>query len=884
MSRDASARLITALADRYRIEHELGVGGMATVYLAHDVKHDRKVAVKVLKPELAAVIGAGRFVVEIKTTAALQHPYILPLFDSGEADGFLYYVMPFIDGETLRAKLDRETQLGVDEAVRLTIAVAEALDYAHRQGVIHRDIKPENILLQDGRPMVADFGIALAVSAAAGGRMTETGLSLGTPHYMSPEQATAEKEITARSDQYALASVCYEMLGGEPPHMGNSAQQIIMKIIAEPAAPVTKLRKAVPPHVEAAVAKALEKLPADRFESSKAFATALGDPAFRYGTGGAVFAAASPSRARSRAGIAAIALATAAAGLAIGLIVRTPRDGVRDLGLPTTAPMNVGDQSKAFVLARDGSFFVYRTSRDGQSSLWLRRTDGPDARAIPGTDGVDGQPMLSPDGTRIAFTVGNELRVTSVAGGPVKVIAQQSGAVAGRWISEREILIDQNDFMRLTWVDPDNGPVRSVDMGYCVQQRLLATSRQLLCGGGGEGFASVRAPDRPSEVLAFRRAGSTSGAESLLLGADFQVVDDDYLVYMARDGTLTGTRILDWATRTVGRSVALVPGVRRNIYTGIGQFELADDGTLAYVPGVNATVGQLIRVGRDRRVAPLLVEAGAYLTYSMSPDGQRLAAAVEGVQQKELRVYELSSGSSQTVDRGLEVFGVAWSPDGRHLAYWYERDVADRSLVYRELDSPAPARTLFRPSPGNRDAGVVSGFLSPDSLLMSVTGPGFPALLINPTVDPPRLDSLALSAFFMRISPDRRWIAIQGEDGIRLMPWPAMNQQWLVDAKGAEPLWRSATELAFQSIATQQRGIINQVRINGAEGNPVGPKESILNDPRFIDTSGWSYAFAPNGDLLYLQAPPDYQNRAYYVRTVPRWTAAMKRMVDEANR
>jgi serine/threonine protein kinase len=237
-----ASRLSAALADRYRIEHELGAGGMATVYLAQDLKHDRQVAIKVLKPELAAVLGADRFVQEIKTTAALQHPHILPLFDSGSADGFLYYVMPYIEGETLRAKLDREKQLGVDEAVKITTEVADALDYAHRHGVIHRDIKPENILLHDGRPMVADFGIALAVSAAAGGRMTETGLSLGTPHYMSPEQATAEKDITARSDVYSLASVLYEMLTGNPPHTGSSAQQIIMKIVTDTARPVTEFR------------------------------------------------------------------------------------------------------------------------------------------------------------------------------------------------------------------------------------------------------------------------------------------------------------------------------------------------------------------------------------------------------------------------------------------------------------------------------------------------------------------------------------------------------------------------------------------------------------------------------------------------------------------
>ena len=286
---DILARLTAALADRYRIERELGQGGMATVYLAEDLKHKRKVALKVLKPELAAVLGAERFVQEITTTAALQHPHILPLFDSGSAgqggsgSEFLYYVMPFIDGETLRGKLDRETQLGIEESVRIASDVASALHYAHEHGVIHRDIKPENILLHDGRPMVADFGIALAVSAAAGGRMTETGLSLGTPHYMSPEQATAEKEISARSDVYSLGSVLYEMLTGEPPHMGNSAQQIIMKIIAEDAQAVTRLRKSVPRNVAAAVAKSLEKLPADRFESAKAFADALGNAGFTHG-------------------------------------------------------------------------------------------------------------------------------------------------------------------------------------------------------------------------------------------------------------------------------------------------------------------------------------------------------------------------------------------------------------------------------------------------------------------------------------------------------------------------------------------------------------------------------------------------------------------------
>src|SRR6476646_10357906 len=224
---DHAERLRAALAGHYDVAHELGAGGMATVYLAQDLKHNRKVAIKVLRPELAAVIGAERFVREIRTIAALQHPHILGLIDSGEVQGTAYYVMPFVDGESLRDRLTREKQLPIADAVWIASEIASALDYAHRHGVIHRDIKPENILLHDGQALVADFGIALAVTQAGGTRMTETGMSLGTPHYMSPEQAMGERDITARSDVYALGCVTYEMLIGDPPFTGSTAQAIV---------------------------------------------------------------------------------------------------------------------------------------------------------------------------------------------------------------------------------------------------------------------------------------------------------------------------------------------------------------------------------------------------------------------------------------------------------------------------------------------------------------------------------------------------------------------------------------------------------------------------------------------------------------------------------
>jgi tetratricopeptide (TPR) repeat protein len=300
-----------ALADRYQLVGEIGAGGMATVYLAHDIRHDRKVAIKVLRPELGAVLGAERFLSEIKVTANLQHPNLLPLFDSGEANGLLYYVMPFVEGETLRAKLERETQLPVDEVTRIVGLLASALDFAHQQGVVHRDLKPENILMQAGQPMIADFGISLAVKNAGGARITQTGLSLGTPHYMSPEQATGEKNVDARSDQYSLAAVAYEMLVGEPPHNGPNSQAIIARLMTEKPRSARQTRESVPQSMDDALMRALSKLPADRFASCGDFAAA-----FR-ATGHTTATTAGRMAQKSSAGIwagAAIVLVALAAG------------------------------------------------------------------------------------------------------------------------------------------------------------------------------------------------------------------------------------------------------------------------------------------------------------------------------------------------------------------------------------------------------------------------------------------------------------------------------------------------------------------------------------------------------------------------------------------
>ena len=274
----AVAQLSAALADRYRIERELGAGGMATVYLAQDLKHDRKVAIKVMRPEVSAELAGDRFLREIRTTANLQHPHIVPVFDSGSAEGQLYFVMPLIEGETLRQRLEREGPLPIDEAIRLVRELAEALQYAHEAGILHRDLKPENVMLSRGHALLADFGIARTAESDGDDRLTRTGSSVGTPAYMSPEQATGERELQPSSDVYGLGAILFELLTGERPFTGATAQAILVKQFTSEAPLVRTLRGDAPAGCETAVARALASDPDQRFATAAAFAAALSGP------------------------------------------------------------------------------------------------------------------------------------------------------------------------------------------------------------------------------------------------------------------------------------------------------------------------------------------------------------------------------------------------------------------------------------------------------------------------------------------------------------------------------------------------------------------------------------------------------------------------------
>lgn len=415
---DLIAQLQEALADHYRLDRELGQGGMATVYLAQDLKHGRKVAVKVLRPELAAVLGAERFLQEIKTTAALQHPHILPLFDSGQAEGFLYYIMPYVSGETLRDTLTREKQLALDEAVKIAAEVADALDYAHRHGVIHRDIKPENILLQDGRPVVADFGIARALGMAGEERLTTAGISVGTPLYMSPEQAAAEREIDGRCDVYSLGCVLYEMLAGQPPYTGASAQAILAKKLKEPLPKVSVVRETVPPWIEELLAKSLARSPADRFRTAGEFAAALAHPE--------MMTAARPSprrRGRSHGGErvgAAVGLVLAVAAVAAA-VVQSLRPKIIDIAVSEITQV----------------------------------TNDP---------GIEFQPAISPDGKEVAYVAGPPFAwhlfvrsATSVAGGAAVRLGDSSAYSESypAWSPDGQLVRFQRcrDMARCEWRD-----------------------------------------------------------------------------------------------------------------------------------------------------------------------------------------------------------------------------------------------------------------------------------------------------------------------------------------------------------------------------------------------------------------------------------------------
>ena len=702
---DPAIRLNVALKGRYRIERELGEGGMATVYLADDLKHERKVALKVLKPELAAVVGGERFLAEIKTTANLQHPHILALFDSGEADGFVFYVMPFVEGESLRDRLDREKQLGVQDSVAITQKVADALDYAHEHGVVHRDIKPGNILLSErGEPLVADFGIALAVAQAGAGRITETGLSLGTPHYMSPEQATGDRDVDPRSDVFALGCVLYEMLAGQPPFAAPTAQAVLVQILTSDAPSITSVRRTVAPHVAAALAQALEKLPADRFTSAAEFGAALGDPSFTYQARPRASVAATTPEALApspqakgidrRAVSAVTVVAVAALGLAAwGWLRPVPPQ------LPITlSSIDLGDFSLRYLgellVSPDGSRFALVGVNPPYENLYWRNADEEDFRIISGTERANFT-SFSPDGQSLVFGTRALplLQRVAISGGAPQPVATLPGtSTAGvHWGDDDNIVFTVTGGRGLYRVPATGG-----DPEMLLEASTLVRNPRLLPGGRAVIYTdpvslSTHLLDLDEDSVRVVRAGAI----------DAVYVETGHLLYADVSGTLWVVAFDLREGEVVGEPVTLFDGLTKPV-DHFARFSASRNGTLVYGAGLFTGAGgaeRLLVVDLEGTEEPLLLPPRNINQVNSSPDGQSVVYTSfdEGDRRPDIYTYNVVLG---TTPRQLTFEGVngnpVFSPDGSRVVFGSNRDGTDGlDLFVKTLDDESPPTSVI---------------------------------------------------------------------------------------------------------------------------------------------------------------------------------------------
>ncbi|MCH7876345.1 MAG: serine/threonine-protein kinase, partial [Gemmatimonadetes bacterium] len=790
---------------------ELGAGGMATVYLAEDLKHRRKVAVKVLRPELAALLGAERFLKEIEVTANLQHPHILPLHDSGEADGFLYYVMPCVVGESLREKLNREKQLSIEETLEITKAVASALDYAHRHEVIHRDIKPENILLHEGQPMVADFGIALAISAAGGNRLTETGLSLGTPHYMSPEQAMGDRELDARSDVYSLACVTYEMLAGEPPHTGPTAQAIVAKVLTEKPQRLAGQRDTVPPHVDATVHKALEKLPADRFTTARQFAEALTDARMAPAAATLPSTQAVPTVSGAAAWRAlgkwmvVLALIFMGVGAALVWVLKpTPQPVVTRFTVPVEGghEMFLGLWPR-LALSPDGRTLVYHA----QGRLHVRRLDRFESEPLDGTEGAE-IPFFSPDGQWIGFAQG-ALKKVSVTGGPVTEIMNATADFGASWGGDGTIVYASGIGSSGLWRIPASGGVP--ERITTVIDSVLETAHiwpQSLAAGKLVLFTVVGPSGGRVDAKIALKDLETGERKTVIEGATYgRYVPTGHIVYVRVAGS-TGTIFavpFDLARRKVtGAEFPVQSGVRVAYWGGTASLAISHSGTVAFVRGSNAMRNLLFWVERDGRRQQLgSAMSGAYP--EISPDGRRVAVYLRRPDNDDIFLLDAATGQRDRFTFSTaEDESPVWSPDGGRIAYSSAWTGQTRRIYVKEVDTGAEPVLLYT---GPRHLHLTSW--SPDGRWLALyeyhpeTGEDIYVLPVD-SVDhliPVAVTSAGESD--ARFSPDGRWLAYESDETgsreVYIVSFPEIGgRQQVSTAGGAQPRWsRDSGELFF---------------------------------------------------------------------------------------
>jgi len=824
-------RLAAALSDRYTLQRELGAGGMATVYLAHDIKHERDVAIKVLHPDLGAALGGERFLTEIRTTARLQHPHILPLLDSGEADGLLYYVMPLVTGETLRARLERERQLPIAHAVRIAREVASALDYAHRQNVIHRDIKPENILLHDGQAIVADFGIALAVQSAGGQRMTQTGLSLGTPQYMSPEQAMGERTIDARSDVYALGAVLYEMLAGDAPFTGGSVQAIVAKVLSERPTALHTLRDTVPEHIEQAVFMALAKLPADRFASAAEFSSALGASATVNTVSGARRVAA-PSRTARALRVVPWAVAAMLAAVLVwqqrapATSNATSRQQVTLWKYPVASPLDAGATrlGNQAAIAPDGSAIVYTDSTASGRMLMRKARDAAEAVPIPGTEqGLS--PSYSPDGTWISFTTlrGEVRKVPASGGGGAVTLVESTVATAlasNVWLTDGSIAYSSGVGIKRVTADGKPLPAPNVSgagAGVGLQSDVLAMSAL----PEERGFLFTVCPGTCSVGSSVWVYDAAADSARLLvpqaMGAWYTATG--HLLYTSRESGLYAMPFDLETLRVTGGAFSVIDGVLPT------QFTLSPSGEALYaIDRTAAAASALVWVYRDGRSEPVDSGWRARFEYpAIAPGDQSLAVSVRD-KTTDLWIWR-SNGTRQKVQSTAPTaWRPSWSGDGQSVAFVSIRDSDGRGAVDAQpviaradgTGSATPLASIVNNSwfevELSRDgqwvvlrADETGGGTARVSRLYARRLSGDTTLRLLPTGD--------VAALQAAVSPDGRWLAygsgaVVGSREIVVQSFPDAQQRVVVSREGgSEPRWSGNGRELFYTIGGQMMAV-----------------------------------------------------------------------------
>ena len=826
-------RLGAALEGRYRIERELGEGGMATVYLAEDLKHHRQVALKVLKPQLAAVVGAERFLAEIEVTANLQHPRILPLYDSGEADSYLYYVMPFVEGETLRVRLDRERQLSLEDALRMADGIAAAIQHAHRHGVVHRDIKPANILLQDGEPVVADFGIALAVGSGGAERLTETGASVGTPHYMSPEQATGDTFVGPAADIYALGCVLYEMLVGEPPYTGASTQAILGKIITSQPVPAIEERPAVPLNVDAAIRRALEKVPADRFGSAADMAAALKDEGFRHGR---------PAAARREGAWKPIALAAlaAVAVLAMAFTWSWTRKAPDTRAATTRLRVSMAEGEEirgSLAISPDGSTWAYVGPGDGENRLWVKRRSESRATPLAGTEGAD-YPFFSPDGRWIGFVAGIDLRKIGVDGSGAVTLSSSTVVVhdwgfGAAWLSSGYIVFpgEGDALRRISDVGGATEPLLTVD-------DLPDRARVFLAVPTGDPrFVVVTAVAPGGGITTSWLLDVTDGSVQQLAPSSVAigVTSGGHLLYTTPQGTVYAARLTLGHEAGLGPSVPLLEEVQGAAWSASGD--------LLYLESIGEPSRTLLWVDRDGGSEEVDPTWSADIgSLALSPDGRQLAVAIRNDEGQDLWVKQLDRGPTTrlTSSVGLDR-RPAWSADGQRVLFPSDRGET-RSLYVARADgvgepelvlgldvqidqgllSPGDEWLIYRvgATAGVRD--IFAKRLSGDSITIAVSA--------EPVADE---DSPA-------ISPDGGWIAyVSNESGtaeVYVRPFPNVRDQRVQVSSGGgrAPVWGpDGIELFYEAGGTLISAFVStSPRFSVDSTVAVFPRGNFLLDNR----------------------------------------------------